>query len=75
GEEEKSEKEPLKIWGQLDEAKGEIVPATSPVITSQCIRVPILYGHTATVFVKFKQNPTKEELVAALESYQGLPQS
>ena len=51
GEEEKSEKEPLRIWGKIED--GVIVPATSPVITCQCIRVPVLNGHTAAVFVKF----------------------
>ena len=55
GEEEKSEKEPLRIWGEIKD--GVIVPATSPVITCQCIRVPVLNGHTAAVFVKFKKNP------------------
>ena len=74
GEEEKSEKEPLRIWGHIDEAKGEIVPADDIKITSQCIRVPILNGHTATVFVKFKKNPTKEQLVEAMTSYKGAPQ-
>lgn len=74
GEEEKSEKEPLRIWGHIDEEKGEIVPATSPVITCQCIRVPVLNGHTAAVFVKFKKNPTKEQLIEKLESYKGVPQ-
>lgn len=74
GEEEKSEKEPLRIWGSIDEEKGEIVPAQSPIITCQCIRVPVLNGHTAAVFVKFKQKPTKEELITALEEYRGVPQ-
>lgn len=74
GEEEKSEKEPLKIWGHIDTEKGIIVPATSPVITTQCIRVPILNGHTAAAFVRFKQKPTKEQLIEKLVSYKGLPQ-
>ena len=74
GEEEKSEKEPLRIWGHIDEAKGEIVPATSPVITCQCIRVPVLNGHTAAVFVKFKKQPTKEQLIQKLVEYKGFPQ-
>ena len=51
-----------------------IVPATSPVITCQCIRVPVLNGHTAAVFVKFKKKPTKEELIEKLVSFKGLPQ-
>ena len=66
GEEEKSEKEPLRIWGHVDDEKKQIVPATSPVITCQCIRVPVLNGHTAAVFVKFKKKPTKEQLIEAL---------
>jgi aspartate-semialdehyde dehydrogenase len=74
GEEEKSEKEPLRIWGYVDEEKGEIVPATSPVITCQCIRVPVLNGHTAAVFVKFRKNPTKEQLIEKLTSFKGVPQ-
>ena len=74
GEEEKSEKEPLRIWGHIDEQKGEIVPADGPVITCQCIRVPVLNGHTAAVFVKFKKNPTKEQLIEALEKFSGVPQ-
>ena len=74
GEEEKSEKEPLRIWGHIDEEKGEIVPADGPVITCQCIRVPVLNGHTAAVFVKFKKNPTKEQLIEALEKFSGVPQ-
>lgn len=54
GEEEKSEKEPLRLWGKVE--GGVIVPAQSPVITCQCIRVPVLNGHTAAVFVKFKKS-------------------
>ena len=72
GEEEKSEKEPLRIWGKI--AEGVIVPAQSPVITCQCIRVPVLNGHTAAVFVKFKKKPTKEQLVEALKRFEGDPQ-
>ena len=74
GEEEKSEKEPLRIWGHIDEEKGEIVPADGPVITCQCIRVPVLNGHTAAVFVKFKKQPTKEQLIQKLVEYKGVPQ-
>ena len=60
GEEAKSEKEPLKVFGHVDEAKGEIVPFDGPLrITSQCIRVPVLNGHTATVFINFGKNPTR----------------
>ena len=72
GEEEKSEKEPLRIWGEIKD--GVIVPAKTPVITCQCIRVPVLDGHTAAVFVKFKKQPTKEQLIAALEQFKGIPQ-
>ncbi len=72
GEEEKSEKEPLRIWGKIE--GDEIVPATSPVITCQCVRVPVLNGHTAAVFVKFRKKPTKEELIDRLVNFKGLPQ-
>ena len=72
GEEEKSEKEPLRIWGEIKD--GVIVPAESPVITCQCIRVPVLNGHTAAVFVKFRKKPTKEQLIEKLENFKGLPQ-
>ena len=72
GEEEKSEKEPLRIWGEIKD--GVIVPATSPVITCQCIRVPVLNGHTAAVFVKFRKKPTKEQLIEKLVTFKGLPQ-
>ena len=72
GEEEKSEMEPLRIWGKIED--GVIKPAESPVITCQCIRVPVLNGHTAAVFVKFRKNPTKEQLIAKLREYKGVPQ-
>lgn len=72
GEEEKSEQEPLRLWGKIE--NGVIVKATSPVITTQCIRVPILNGHTAAVFVKFKKKPTKEQLIAKIAEFSGLPQ-
>lgn len=72
GEEEKSEQEPLRLWGKVE--NGEIVKANSPVITCQCIRVPVLNGHTAAVFVKFRKKPTKEELIDAMVSFKGLPQ-
>ncbi len=74
GEEEKSEKEPLRIWGTVDSEKKEIVPASSPTITCQCIRVPVLNGHTAAVFVKFRKKPTKEQLIQALADFKGAPQ-
>lgn len=72
GEEEKSEKEPLRIWGKIED--GVIKPATSPVITCQCVRVPVLNGHTAAVFVKFKKQPTKEQLIEKLVNFKGVPQ-
>lgn len=72
GEEEKSEQEPLKLWGKIE--NGEIVKADGPVITSQCIRVPVLDGHTAAVFVKFDKKPAKEELIKAMVEFSGLPQ-
>ena len=72
GEEEKSEQEPLRLWGKVE--NGEIVKANEPVITCQCIRVPVLNGHTAAVFVKFRKKPTKEELIERLVSFKGLPQ-
>ena len=72
GEEEKSEQEPLRIWGKIE--NGVIVKATEPKITCQCIRVPVLNGHTAAVFVNFRKKPTKEQLIEKLENFKGLPQ-
>ncbi len=72
GEEEKSEQEPLKLYGTIE--NGKIVKAAEPVITSQCIRVPVLNGHTATVFVKFRKNPTREQLIEKLTGFRGYPQ-
>ena len=72
GEEEKSEKEPLRLWGEIKD--GVIKPAEAPIITSQCIRVPVLDGHTASVFVRFKQKPTKEQLITKLREFSGVPQ-
>ena len=72
GEEEKSEQEPLRIWGKV--VDGEIVKAEGPVITTQCIRVPVLNGHTAAVFVKFAKKPTKEQLIDRIVNFKGLPQ-
>lgn len=74
GEEEKSEQEPLRVWGHIDEEAKAIVPAREPVITTQCIRVPVLNGHTAAIFVKLKKKATKEELIAAMRSFRGEPQ-
>ena len=73
GEEEKSEKEPLKIWGSIE--NGEIVNAASPTITAQCLRVPVSDGHTAAVFVKFENKPTKEEILKAWADFKGEPQT
>ena len=72
GEEEKSEQEPLKVWGNIE--NGEIVKAKEPVITTQCIRVPVTDGHTAAVFVKFRKKPTKEEILSAWANFKGDPQ-
>ena len=72
GEEEKSEQEPLRIWGKV--VDGQIVKATAPLITTQCIRVPVSDGHTAAVFVTFKKKPTKEQIIEAWRNYKGLPQ-
>ena len=72
GEEEKSEKEPLRVWGKVE--NGVIVPATEPVITTQCLRVPVTDGHTAAVFVRFENKPTKEEILEAWKNYSGKPQ-
>ncbi len=72
GEEEKSEREPLKVLGTV--GNGEILNADSPKITCQCVRVPVLNGHTAAVYLNFAKKPSKEELIEKLESYSGYPQ-
>ncbi|MDO5131531.1 MAG: aspartate-semialdehyde dehydrogenase [Eubacteriales bacterium] len=72
GEEEKSEREPLRVFGKLE--NGVIVPADNLLITSQCIRVPVLYGHTAAAFVNFKQKVDKETLIEKLRAFSGKPQ-
>ncbi len=73
GEEEKSEKEPLRIFGHIE--NGVIVPANEPVISSQCVRVPVLYGHTAAAFVKFRKQPEGvEQLIQKLRDFKGVPQ-
>ena len=72
GEEEKSEKEPLKIWGQIRD--GKIVNATEPVFTAQCIRVPATDGHLAAVFATFERKPAKEEILELWRSFEGKPQ-
>ncbi len=73
GEEEKSEQEPLRVWGKVE--NGEIVKADAPVITTQCIRVPVTDGHTAAVFVRFENKPTKEEILDAWKNFSGKPQA
>ena len=72
GEEEKSEREPLKIWGSVQ--GDEIVCTDSPKITAQCLRVPVSDGHTAAVFVSFDKKPTQEEILQAWASFSGMPQ-
>ncbi len=72
GEEEKSEQEPLRVLGEARD--GEIVKAKLPKITCQCIRVPVLDGHTAAVFINFEKKPSKEQLIEKLKSFKGFPQ-
>ena len=72
GEEEKSEQEPLKVWGEIKD--GEIVKASAPSITTQCLRVPVSDGHTAAVFVSFENKPSKEEILKLWEEFKGEPQ-
>ena len=72
GEEEKSEREPLRVWGNVDGDR--IVPATEPKITTQCLRVPVTDGHMAALFVKFDRKPTKEQILADWQSFRGEPQ-
>ena len=72
GEEEKSEQEPMKIWGHVEGDK--IVNASSPSITAQCIRVPVTDGHTAAVFVSYEKKVEMEEIIEKWESYRGRPQ-
>ncbi len=72
GEEEKSEQEPLKIWGRIE--NNQIVKAAAPLITCQCLRVPVPDGHTAAVFVNFEKKPSKEEIIERWRSFKGVPQ-
>lgn len=72
GEEEKSEREPLKIWGEVKD--GEIALADSPKFTAQCLRVPVSDGHMAAVFVSFKNKPSKEQILKVWEQFSGVPQ-
>lgn len=72
GEEEKSEQEPLKVWGKI--VDGKIVNATAPCITTQCLRVPVSDGHTAAVFVSFDKKPTKDEILNLWKEFKAAPQ-
>ena len=72
GEEEKSEKEPLRVWGTVE--NGAIVPIKSPLITTQCLRVPVSDGHMAAVFVNFENKPSREEILEAWKNFKGEPQ-
>ena len=72
GEEEKSEQEPLKVWGKVE--NGVIVNAESPSITAQCLRVPVTNGHTAAVFVTFRKKPSMEEMKEIWANFKGVPQ-
>ena len=69
GEEEKSEQEPLKLWGKVE--AGVIVPAAAPSITAQCLRIPVSDGHMAAVFMSFEKTPSKEEILARWADYEG----
>lgn len=73
GEEEKSESEPLKIWGEVK--GGAIAMASAPVITAQCLRVPVSDGHTAACFVSFEKKPSKDEIICAWKEFYGEPQT
>jgi aspartate-semialdehyde dehydrogenase len=73
GEEEKSEREPLKIWGAIKD--GKIENAAGPTITAQCLRVPVSDGHMAAVFVAFERRPSRDEMLAAWQEYAGRPQA
>ncbi len=72
GEEEKSEQEPLKIWGTIKD--GVIENATTPAFTAQCLRVPVTDGHFAAVFVRFENKPTKEQIIEKWQSFSSRPQ-
>ncbi len=72
GEEEKSEREPLKIWGRV--ADGRIIPAERPAFTAQCLRVPVSDGHMAAVFVSFSKKPRAEEILRVWRDFRGEPQ-
>ncbi|MCM1148659.1 MAG: aspartate-semialdehyde dehydrogenase [Butyricicoccus sp.] len=72
GEEEKSEQEPLKVWGEVE--NGVIATAQKPLITAQCLRVPVSNGHTAAVFVTFDKKPSRDEIISRWKQFRGRPQ-
>ena len=72
GEEEKSEQEPLKVWGRIE--NNQIVKTDEPSITTQCLRVPVSDGHTAAVFVSFDKKPSKDEILQLWNDFKGVPQ-
>ena len=72
GEEEKSEQEPMRVWGRIE--NGVIVPAVSPNITSQCIRVPVSNGHMAATFASFEKRPPLDEIIGIWNEFRGVPQ-
>ncbi|NLV36237.1 MAG: aspartate-semialdehyde dehydrogenase [Clostridiaceae bacterium] len=72
GEEEKSEREPLKIWGTIE--GNAIVPAKGPIISSQCYRVPVIDGHLAAVYISFRDKPAKDEILSCWKEFKGKPQ-
>ena len=72
GEEEKSEKEPLKIWGTIKD--GKIIPAERPAISAQCYRVPVSDGHMAAVYISFRNKPSKEDILSRWKEFRGKPQ-
>ena len=72
GEEEKSEQEPLKIWGKVE--NGQVVPAKTPVISAHCIRVAASDGHLASVWASFEEKASPEEIIERWQNYRGVPQ-
>ena len=72
GEEEKSEQEPLKIWGRIED--GAIVPAKAPLISAHCVRVAVADGHLSTCWASFEKKASKEEIVDCWRNFEGLPQ-
>ena len=74
GEEEKSEQEPLKIWGSLNADASAVINAEKPVISAQCLRVPASDGHMAAVSVSFRRKPSEQEILDAWANWTTLPQ-